>query len=270
MRFDCDCHVHTKRSFCGENNVTIEALVGLMSKRGLKRFAVTDHSTHFYFTANDPIWKPDFVLNSQRIAENQDKATKSMRKHLSLIHNFSKKGVLIGMEIDVTFNGDLVIPPEIKDKLDIAVGSVHWLPGLSKENKPPLKKVVRKFLDITSILLEKDIDILAHPTGVFEKNGLIVPKEVVDLIIKAAIANNVALEINAHHKNPDAFFVKRCLDKGAILSIGTDSHSLEDFGDFSYHKKILSECGVNENDLKDILFSPTRRKEFSIGKRKDR
>lgn len=258
MIFDCDCHVHTRRSFCGEDNVTVEALVKLMNKRGVKRFAVTDHSTHFYFDANDPIWESDFVLNSQKIAENKNKAVNAMREHLSMIHNFSKKGVLTGMEIDVTFNGDLVIPLEIKDKLDIAIGSVHWLPGLSRENKPLLKKVIREFLDLTLMLLEKNIDILAHPTGVFKKNGLIVPKEVVDPIINGAIANNVALEINAHHKDPDVFFVKRCLDKGAMLSIGTDSHSLEEFGDFSYHRNILNDCGIREDDLGNILFIPEK------------
>ena len=258
MTFNCDWHVHTRRSYCGKRNVTIEALVGLMSKKKIRQFAVTDHSTHFYFDATDSIWNPDLVLNPQRLEEKQDKATKAMKKHLSMLRAFSKKGVLTGMEVDITFKGNLVLPSEIKEELDIVIGAVHWLPGLSRENKPPLKQIVKEFLDLTLALLEKRIHILAHPTRVFKRNGLDVPTEVVDPIINAAITNNVALEINSHSKNPDVFFVKRCLDKGAMLSIGTDTHSLEEFGDFSYHRNILNECGIKGDDLKNILFIPEK------------
>lgn len=260
MYFNCDCHVHTRRSFCGADDVTVEALVDLMSERGIKRFAVTDHSSHFYFDDTDSAWNVDIVLDPNKLAGNHDKAAKAIRDHLAMIRTFSAKGILAGLEVDVTFSGDLVLPPGIKDELDVVVGAVHWLPGLSREHKPPLKQVVRDFLRLTFALLEQGIDILAHPTRIFGWNGLEVPERVVNPVIEAAIANNVALEINAHSEDPNAFFVKRCLEKEAKIAIGTDAHTLEAFGDFSYHRNILSQCGVSEGDLKTILFSPGKEK----------
>ena len=260
MRFACDCHVHTRRSFCGADNVTVEALVGLMAEKGLDRFAVTDHSSHFYFDDTNSAWNVDIVLNPKKLRENHDRAAKAIREHLAMLRTFSAAGVLAGLEVDVTFSGDLVLPPGIKDELDVVVGAVHWLPDLSRENRPPLKQIVRDFLDLTLALLGQGIDVLAHPTRIFGWNSLEVPEEVVNPVIESAIANDVALEINAHSVDPDAFFVKRCLEKGAKIAIGTDAHTLEAFGDFSYHRKILSECGVGKDDLKEILFSPGKEK----------
>ena len=256
MPYTFDYHVHTGRSFCGENDVTVEALVALMAGRGLDRFSVTDHSSHFYFDNTVSAWNPDIVLDPAQIAKHEEKAYRAIQDHLAMIRSFAEKGVLTGLEIDITFRGDLVIPYGIMDNLDIVIGAAHWLPGLSIENTPPLKQLVRDFLDLNSLLMEQDIDVLAHPTRVFKKNGLHVPSEVVDPLIDIAIANNVALEINSHSEDPDEFFVKRCLEKGATLALGTDSHSLKEFGDFSYHRAMLTKCGVREDDKKSFLFEP--------------
>jgi len=59
MHFNCDCHVHTRRSFCGADDVTVEALVDLMPERGIKRFAVTTVPT---FTSMVPSRRGMLIL----------------------------------------------------------------------------------------------------------------------------------------------------------------------------------------------------------------
>jgi len=100
-----------------------------------------------------------------------------------------------------------------KFRLDILIGSVHWLLHTVEGDRNP-KRCVREFLDITLKLLEKDIDILAHPTRIFSWNGMEVPREEVDPLVDAAIANGVALELNSHSKDPDGYFIRRCIERG--------------------------------------------------------
>jgi len=147
-----------------------------------------------------------------------------------------------------------MLSPDIKKELDIAIGAIHWLPCMQSKSRPSLGQFTNEFLHFTLGVLEKDIDILAHPTRIFTRSNLKIPKEVIDPVIDKAIKNNVALEINSHSHDPNNIFVKRCIEKGAKIAIGTDSHSLSEFGDFSFHKKILSECGVKESDIQNLLF----------------
>ena len=190
------------------------------------------------------------------IEHNHLKAERAIREHFSSIRSYARNGIMLGLEADCDFEGNPIVPPGIREELDILIGSVHWLPCIVEGDRDP-RRCVREFLDITLKLLEKGIDVLAHPTRVFTWNGMEVPREVVDPLIDAAVANRVALELNSHSKDPDRYFVRRCLEKGATIAIGTDSHSPEEFGDFSYHSRMLAECGVTEEDLEAILWDKT-------------
>jgi len=160
------------------------------------------------------------------VERNHPKAEKAIREHISSIRCYARNGVLVGLEADCDFEGNLIVPPGITN--------------------------------ITLKLLEKDIDILAHPTRIFSWNGVEVPREEVDPLVDAAIANGVALELNSHSKDPDGYFIRRCIERGAMIVIGTDAHSLEEFGDFSYHIKILTECGVADANLFSPILQPER------------
>ena len=72
------------------------------------------------------------------------------------------------------------------------------------------------------------VDILGHPTGRLLMRR---PEYALNLeaIIEAAIANKVALEINASPSRLDLSpeIVKHAREKGAMISINTDAHSVE-------------------------------------------
>ena len=94
------------------------------------------------------------------VERNHPKAEKAIWEHISSIRCYARNGVLVGLEADCDFEGNLIVPPGITN--------------------------------ITLKLLEKDIDILAHPTRIFSWNGMEVPREEVDPLVDAAIANGVA------------------------------------------------------------------------------
>jgi len=200
MQFNFDCHVHTNRSFCGRAEMTPQTLVKLMEQKGLKGFAITDHSSHFYSFSTGEVWdskSPQFFLRTPHVIERHHPgAEEAIREHISSIRRYAQNGVLVGLEADCDFEGNLMIPPGIEKELDILIGSVHWLPCTVEEDKSS-KRCIREFLDIALKLLEKGIYVLAHPTRIFTWSGMEVPMEVVDPLVDAAIAHGVALELNS-------------------------------------------------------------------------
>ena len=104
-------------------------------------------------------------------------------------------------------------------KLDVVVASVHSNFGMNETDMT--KRLIRA-------IENPFVDILGHPTGrllMRRPEYALNPSAVID----AAIANGVALEINASPSRLDlgADIVKHTRDKGAMISINTDAHSAE-------------------------------------------
>ena len=161
--------------------------------------------------------------------------------------------LLVGTEADVAKNGKLVLNPKYRGRLDILIGGIHWLPCVSNGLSP--KAMLTEFMDYTMMLLENDLDILAHPTRMFKAHKIEVPREVARPIILKAKETNTALEINSHnYPDPDIYFIRMCIDEGVKLSLGTDTHRIAEFGDFSMQKRILGEAGVSEDELDEVIY----------------
>ena len=64
MAFEYDYHVHTVLSYCHEGDLTVDNLVRAARRRGLKGFAVTDHSAHIYFD-RPTVSRHSYILNYQ-------------------------------------------------------------------------------------------------------------------------------------------------------------------------------------------------------------
>lgn len=90
--------------------------------------------------------------------------------------------------------------------------------------------------------LNSDIDILAHP-------GLITEKEV-----KLAKNRAIFLEISGRkgHSFTNGHVASMALKFGAKLVFNSDSHLPEDLINEDKAKKILSGCGISEGDVKEV------------------
>ena len=64
---------------------------------------------------------------------------------------------------------------------------------------------------------------------------------------------NVAAEINYHTNEPDPAFFACCLEEGAKISLGSDSHLLYEVADFHPHLRLLRQVAGDTN-LEDVLF----------------
>lgn len=72
-------------------------------------------------------------------------------------------------------------------------------------------------------------------------------------VIDAAVAHNVALEINCRFRIPSASFIKQAKQSGAKFSIGTNNAGIDDVGKIEYAIEMIKECGLTTKDM----FIPT-------------
>ena len=236
---DQDVHAHTERSWCSED-VTLEKMVTAAAGKGLRRFAITDHSYHIYFDREEACAHDKLHA---AFAALMDKRADRMREYLEWLRQYGDNGVLPGMEVDMLYDGRFMFDWRFRDEVEVLIGAIHILPSLDRKPYDP-DRVKEEFLHYTLLALDADIDILAHPTRPFRRAGLPIPEDVFEPVIEKAVKCGIALEINSHSDDPDPDFVRAAFDAGATLALGTDTHRMYEFGDFSFHKKTLEEAGI--------------------------
>ncbi len=195
-----DFHCHTVKSD-GANR--LEEMVAAAKKLGYEYVAITDHS------------------KSERIAHglSDEEMENWLRQIKSAAAKEKRIKILAGSEVDILPNGELDFPDDLLKKMDVVVGSVH---SRFKSTKEEMTK------RILAAMENKNLDILAHPTG--RLIGKREPYEV-DLrkIFAAAAENKVLLEINAHPERSDLkdTHAREAKSFGCKFVIDTDSHSTE-------------------------------------------
>jgi putative hydrolase len=157
------------------------------------------------------------------------------------------------MEIDIDSTGKTVIKDDVKDRLEVKLGAVHYLGSINDQNKRE-----SEFIALSHDLIKSGIDILAHPFRIFRRNRLNTPERLFEPIAWMLKENNVAAEINFHTDVPAIEFVKICLRHGVKFSFGSDAHNLAMIGEFHPHLTLFHQAGY-DGDFSDILFSPSRK-----------
>jgi len=195
-----DLHIHTDWS---DGRDSIEAVALAAKARGYQYLAITDHSQ-----GRGIAHGLDAERLKQQIAEIEE-----LNQKISGIRIFS------GIEVDIRADGSLDLPPEILAELDIVVAAVH-----SAMNQPQEQMARRIIRAIENPL----VDVLAHPTC-----RLLPGREPVavdmEVVLRAAVKNNKALEINAMPSRLDLkdVHVYRARELGVKLLISTDAHGAE-------------------------------------------
>jgi DNA polymerase (family 10) len=152
-------------------------------------------------------------LTPERIAQQRkdiDKVNAQLKKEKI------KFRVLHGAEVEVRSDGSLDLPDDVLAGLDLVQASVHT--SLTQ----PREKITERAI---KAIQNPHIDILGHPEGrlINEREGADYDW---DVLFRAALANNVAVEINASPERLDLTDVhaRRAAELGCRLSISTDAH----------------------------------------------
>lgn len=210
-------HSHSKWSD-GVN--TIEEMAKAAINSGLQYLVISDHSkTAFY--ANG--------LKEEQVAA-QHQQVDELNKALYPFKIFKS------IESDILNDGALDYSNDVLASFDLVIASVHSNLKM-KEDKAMMRLINAIENPYTSIL--------GHATGrlLLSRAGYPVDHK---KIIDACAANNVVIELNAHPKRLDIDWrwITYCLEKGVLLSIDPDAHSIDGFKDTRYGVLAAQKAGL--------------------------
>ncbi|MBE3589269.1 MAG: PHP domain-containing protein, partial [Firmicutes bacterium] len=219
-----ELHAHTSAS---DGRASLREMARAALERGYRALAVTDHS--FALRIARGLDAARLRLQAAEIAEVQ-RETAGVR-------------LLRGTEADIRPDGSLDIPEGIE--LEWIVASVHSQFGLSREAMTA--RVVRA-------LESGRVDVLGHPTG-----RLLLRREGYDLdldaVFEAAQRHGTAMEINANPARLDldgdqAF---EALQRGLVLAVNTDAHSVAELDHVVYGVWMARRAGARRDEVLNLL-----------------
>lgn len=197
-----DLHSHSNWSDGGSP-------IGLMADAarmlGHEYLALTDHS---------PNLKIANGLSAERLSE-----------QLDVVAGINQDGadfrLLSGIEVDILENGQLDQAPELLDRLDVVVASVH------SKLRSERHAMTRRML---SAIRDPHTNVLGHCTGrLLQGSRGTRPESEFDAerVFAACAEHNVAVEINSRpeRQDPPDNLIRIAIDAGCLFSIDSDAHA---------------------------------------------
>lgn len=181
----------------------LESFVQACQRKGFEYVVISDHSQNAHYAGG---LKPDKVL-----------------RQLEAIDRLNEKaGIKIfkSIECDILVSGELDYDADLLSRFDLVITSVHQQlkMGEDKATARLIKAIENPFTTI-----------LGHMTG---RQLLVRPGYPVDFkkVIDACAANGVVIEINAnpYRLDMDWSHIPYALEKGVMISINPDSHSIHE------------------------------------------
>lgn len=195
-----DLHSHTEWS---DGTTPIEVMAAAAATLGREYQAITDHSPNLTVASG---------LSAERLEE-----------QLEVIAGLDTGPVtlLTGIEVDILEDGTLDQRPDLLDRLDVVVASVHS--KLRADSRTMTERMLGGIRD-------PHTNVLGHCTGrlVSGSRGTR-PQSEFDAaaVFAACTENGVAVEINSRpeRQDPPDELIRLALDAGCFFSIDTDAHA---------------------------------------------
>lgn len=191
-------HNHTTAS---DGHNTLEEMVAAAQALGLDYLGIADHSKS--------------SVQARGLSEERLTAQIAEIAKLNAAKTF-KCHVFTGTECDILPDGKLDFDAGLLARLDYTVVSIHS--SFRQERDVMTKRIIRA-------IEQPHVTMLGHLTGrlLLEREGYEVD---VDKVIDAAIANGVAIELNANpwRLDMDWRHWKKAAEKGLLTSINPDAH----------------------------------------------
>jgi len=211
--------IHSHSNWSDGSN-TLEEMATAAHENGFEYLVISDHSRAAFY-ANG--LHPDRILAQHREIERLNK----------LLAPFV---IFKSIESDILNDGSLDYPNEVLASFDLVIASIH------SNLKMPLEKAMSRLI---SAIENPYTSILGHLTGrlLLSRSGYPVDHE---KIIDACVANQVVIELNAHPRRLDIDWrwIEKAINKGALISINPDAHSIEGFADTRYGVLVAQKAGL--------------------------
>ena len=200
-------HCHSNWS---DGNNTIEELAKACIEKGFEYLVISDHSKSAFYAHGlyeDKIRQQHILINVLN----------------AKLHPFK---IFKSIESDILNDGNLDYSNDILSTFDLVIASVHSNLNMTEEKATDrlMKAIENPYTTI-----------LGHLTGrlLLSRDGYPVNY---NKIIDACIANDVAIELNAHPNRLDIDwrYLNMIIDKGGIISIDPDAHYIEGLDDVKF------------------------------------
>lgn len=156
--------------------------------------------------------------------------------------------ILTGIEVDINEDGSLDQEPELLERLDVVVASVHSKLRMSSEEMTP--RMVRAVAD-------PHTDVLGHCTGrnvmPRGRSGKLRPESEFDaeIVFEACRQFDVAVEINSRPErlDPPRRLLTLAVEMGCRFSVDTDAHAPGQLDWQPFGCARAEECGVDPGSV---------------------
>jgi len=173
--------------------------------------------------------------------------TEHARKKSTYVSGFLKEimrvrqscniGILSGVECRIiNVKGDVDINGNISGKVDMVLGALHKYPSdvdyefIATENLSHIEAAEIETEATLNAIKRGTITSLAHPTRSYSEHfDRRFPKDMLIRILRCCTDNGVAFELNAHTKYLE-YIMDMCIKENALISVGSDAHSIEQVG----------------------------------------
>jgi DNA polymerase (family X) len=234
-----EVHMHTVET---DGRNTIEEMAQAAIERGYQYIAITDHSKNLAF-ANG--------LDDARAVQ-----------HIARIRaaNDQIEGITImaGIEVDILTDGALDLSDSVLQQMDVVVASVHS--AFNQDSQQMTDRLLRA-------LSNGNVSILGHPTGRLLLRRDAYPFDM-DAVLKAALENKVAMELNAYPDRLDLndVHLRMARERGVKIVINTDAHHTTHFAKIKYGILQARRAWLTPSDVLNTLAEKEFRKAMKGGR----
>ena len=195
-------------------------------EKGLEYLVISDHSQSAFYASGLDIDR--VYAQHQQIDELNSK-----------LGNFR---IYKSIESDILNDGSLDYPDEVLAEFDLVIASIHS--NLKMQEDKAMMRLI-------NAIENPYTSILGHMTGrlLLSRNGYPVNHA---KIIDACVANDVVIELNAHPRRLDIDWrwIDKAVEKGVLISIDPDAHSIEGYDDCRFGVLVAQKAGLTkENNL---------------------
>ena len=199
---------------------TIEQMAKAAKDKGFEYLVLSDHSQSAFYAGG---------LKPEQIAA-QHQEIDALNAKLAPFKIFKS------IESDILNDGSLDYSEQVLGTFDLVIASVHSNLKMSQE----------KAMDrVLTAIRNPYTAILGHPTGrlLLSRKGYPLDHKAV---IDACAENNVVIEINAHPRRLDIDWrwIEYAMERGVLLSIDPDAHSVDGYKDTYYGVMIAQKGGL--------------------------
>ncbi|NLW17486.1 MAG: histidinol-phosphatase [Firmicutes bacterium] len=239
-----DWHTHTRFSD-GKGTIRDNALAG--QARGLRQLAITDHAPG---SIGVGIKRPLETFKQMRAEIDAWNSTQQMPQ------------LLLGAETNViSRQGDLDLPSELIEQLDVVIVSLHplvrpltWRDGVTLHLPNAIQRFTpwrsRRLREAnTKALIEA---VYRYPVSFVAHPGLWIDIDTEELA-QACARRNTALEINCQHTDILADYVKAAMPSGVDFVINSDAHCPAQVGQLEAGLRLAQKLGLPPERIRNAV-----------------